>query len=265
MRAPQARCGRHPYPPKAALPARGAHGPLGRARPMVVVAPVPLRNAREIPAESFPRLRSASVTLPGASQISMKAAQVSRSAAQVSRSAALFIAIASLPALADAVLSRTAASRARGASVRTSRERLSGLRKPPRNSLDVSAASSSSRPSLRAARPSGSAAFRARGAAPVRRRAPPPARMASLLHDQSRVPRLVSRPSKRHRRALDSLGRPTRNEGGATRFPGRPARFLRLPHQSQGRARFAPRLATTTRLPCVNTGRLVARPSRLSP
>ncbi len=152
--APQARAGYSRRPPKASLPALRAPAPQGCASPSVIGTRASLCDSHGIPRESSPILRRASLTLPGASQTSMSASRVSTRASSGLAKAALSVPMASRRTPVDAVLSRTAASRSRGAYVRIRQELPSGLREPPHNSCDASLPSSSSRPSHRAARPS---------------------------------------------------------------------------------------------------------------
>lgn len=106
--------------PRAALRVRRASQPHRRARRGVARAPKPLPEAGEIPGESSPRLRSASLSLPGDSQGVTRASRASTRAAP--------------RAPGDARRLRMAAPRTRGASVRAPS---SGARRTPRGAAYI--------------------------------------------------------------------------------------------------------------------------------
>jgi hypothetical protein len=167
--------------------------------------------------------------------------------------------------VATSLRPRTAAPRSPRASARAHGERPQDLREPLPIASDASSPTSSSRPSLRADRPVRFADFPAASAAGTRPRASQATRAAPPLHRHGRPPHVPSGPPRLRSAALYSLARAARAERRATRISRRAAHFPRLARHFAGRSRSATRAAAASRLPFENTGRLAARPSRLSP
>jgi len=208
--------------PRAALRVRRASQPHRRARRGVARAPKPLPEAVEIPGESSPRLRSASLSLPGDSQGVTRASQASTRAAP--------------RAPGDARRLRMAAPRTRGASVRAPssgaadivRRSLDGLVLSPFSSSGSVQGRSSGRPPRKGSLPGRSSSL--------------PARSSSLPVWSPAPPCLLVQPFSEWRNAtFDSRGGPTSTERRPTRFSRNSPRLPDRSRCSRRRSRSVPR------------------------
>jgi len=177
--------------PRAALRVRRASQPHRRARRGVARAPKPLPEAVEIPGESSPRLRSASLSLPGDSQGVTRASQASTRAAP--------------RAPGDARRLRMAAPRTRGASVRAPssgaadivRRSLDGLVLSPFSSSGSVQGRSSGRPPRKGSLPGRSSSLPARSSSlPLWSPAPPFLRFSRFPMGRKPRPRFSARPGE---------------------------------------------------------------------